>query len=473
MTKNTDREKKISKAKIKEKAGKKDYDFFNDIIQKGDVRDIITMLSKLGKLPSDFNSDIFLKLIDHDSEKVRLLAAKNLGKVVQKNDLEKIKNSIDNEKNTDVVRELYSAAGRLKKEGNIPILMDGLENKSGKIVMQCIRGLLYHKNNEKVYDRLAKLRNHPNEIIREIVDRELFSEYKKSEEKKPHPHVYKELKNKLVLGDSKEVLKRLPDNCIHLTFTSPPYYNAKDYSVYRSYEEYLEFIISIVQEVHRVTKEGRFFVLNTSPVLIPRFSRKYSSKRYLIPYDLHPRIIDLGFDFVEEIVWKKPEASAIHRNGGFYQHRKPLAYKANHSTESVVVYRKNTHRLIDWNIKQYSDKIIEKSKVEDDDYFKSNVWEIAPSSSKVHPAVFPTELAENVIKFYSMIGDLVMDPFAGTCTVAEAAKNLKRSFFMIEKEKEYLDYAHNELIDLSKWQKESSFNYLKFNEFEKKVNNLE
>ncbi|MFW5795235.1 MAG: DNA methyltransferase [Bacillota bacterium] len=440
--------KDFTKKEVRNHIKERNYRFFEEIITNGRKKDIRKMLGYIGRISSDFNSDIFIELLQYPDAKIRYKAAKNLGKVIKINDLKNIEEIIEKEDNSKVLRELYSAVGRLKKKENIDILMEGLTRNSGKIVMQCIRGLLYHKDNEKVFNRLKELKDHPNEIIKDVIDRELFTDYRTKKKKEPHPYVNKKYKNKLINGDSRKILDKMPDETVHLTFTSPPYYNAKDYSIYKSYDQYLNFIIEVVKKVHRVTKEGRFFVLNTSPVLVPRFSRKYSSTRYLIPYDLHSRIIDVGFEFIEEIIWKKPDASAANRNGGFFQHRKPLAYKANHATESVIVYRKKTHRLIDWNIKQYSDEVVEKSKVKDDDYFKSNVWEIAPSSNSVHPAVFPEELAKNVIKFYSMVGDLVMDPFAGSCTVAQASSKLKRNFVMIEKEKEYLDYAQEQLNNL-------------------------
>ena len=93
-------------------------------------------------------------------------------------------------------------------------------------------------------------------------------------------------------------------------------------------------------QIHRATKTGRFFVLNTSPVIVPRISRQHSSRRYPIPFDIHPLLIKMGWEFIDDIVWEKPEASVKNRNGGFFQHRKPLAYKPNTCTEYLMVYRK-------------------------------------------------------------------------------------------------------------------------------------
>ena len=244
-----------------------------------------------------------------------------------------------------------------------------------------------------------------------------------------------------------EVLKLIPDESIHLTFTSPPYYNARDYTIYQSYEAYLNFLTAIFKETHRITKEGRFFVLNTSPVIVPRISRAHSSKRYAIPYDIHPRLTDIGWEFIDDIVWTKPDYAAKNRNGGFFQHRKPLGYKANSVTESVMVYRKKTNKLIDWNIRQYDEEIIEASRVIGE-YEKTNLWHINPATDKVHPAVFPPELAARIVQFYSFKGDLVFDPFGGSGTVGHVALTYERYFLLCEKEAEYIERA-KQLLDIA------------------------
>ena len=252
------------------------------------------------------------------------------------------------------------------------------------------------------------------------------------------------MKNKVIQGDVRKTLKLIPNESIHLTFTSPPYYNARDYSIYKSYQEYLDFLEEVFKEVHRVTKEGRFFLLNTSPIIIPRVGRQYSSKRYPIPYDIHPLLIKMGWEFIDDIVWIKPEASAKNRNAGFLQHRKPLGYKTNACSECVMVYRKKTDKLIDWNIKQYDKKIVEESKI-NGDYESSNLWKIDPTFDKKHSAVFPIELCNKVIKFYSFKGDLVFDPFAGSGSTLEACVNDGYRAIGIEKTKPYYDLAKHRL----------------------------
>ena len=135
----------------------------------------------------------------------------------------------------------------------------------------------------------------------------------------------------------------------------------------------------------------------------------------------------------------KPEYSVKNRVGGFQQHRKPLGYKPNSITEYLMVYRKKTEKLLDWNMKQYTKSVIDDSKV-NGEFETTNVWEISPKSDKIHSAVFPEELCRRVIEYYSYKGDLVFDPFAGSGTFGRTAKKMNRYFFLAEKDKTYFEY---------------------------------
>ncbi len=398
---------------------------------------IIKTLDKLGRLAPDYDNKELLNLLDHDNEKIRVLAVKNLAKLENSTLIDIYINLINLDKSSNVRREAVSAIGRLRNNDCIPILYKFLSDLDPEVVLQAIRGLLVFKDDNNVKDKLKQLKDHPNEIVREIIKNQYFNDFSNGLDS-GHILSPNYMKNTVVQGDVKDILKIIPNESIHLTFTSPPYYNARDYSIYPSYKEYLDFLEDVFKEVYRVTKEGRFFVLNTSPIIIPRVGRQYSSKRYPIPYDIHPLLVKMGWEFIDDIIWEKPESSVKNRNAGFLQHRKPLGYKPNPCTECIMVYRKKTNKLIDWNIKQYPLNIVEESKI-NGDYESSNIWKIDPTFDKIHCAVFPIELCNKVIKFYSFKGDLVFDPFAGSGTVGKSAINLNRFFFLTEKETKYID----------------------------------
>lgn len=405
---------------------------------------IIFFLNKIGRIDSNFDKTPFLSLLNKDNDEIRALAIKNLAKLGDIKLLDMFFKIAREDSSTMVKREAVSAIGRLRNESAIPSLKLLLKEPDPKVVLQAIRGLLVFKTKKEIKDILASLKNHPNELVREVVNKEIKPKKSIKKGQIKHNEFPDFIRNVVVHGDVLDVLKYVPQKSVHLTFTSPPYFNARDYSIYQSYEEYLKFLEAVFKEVHRITKEGRFFILNTSPVIIPRVSRQHSSKRYPIPYDIHPRLIKMGWEFIDDIVWLKPEASVKNRNAGFLQHRKPLAYKPNAVTEMLMVYRKKSDNLIDWNIKQYSKDIVEKSKVLED-YETSSVWKIDPTFDKVHTAVFPLELCNRVIKFYSFIGDIVFDPFAGSGTLGKAAVRLRRNFFLTEKEAKFVSRIKEEL----------------------------
>lgn len=260
------------------------------------------------------------------------------------------------------------------------------------------------------------------------------------------------LRNTIALGDAETLLKDTPNNSIDLIFTSPPYFNAKpEYMEYLSYEDYLIKMQKIIHECHRVLNEGRFFAINISPILVRRSTRSESSRRIAVPFDFHTIFIKENFDFIDDIIWVKPEGAgwASGRGRRFAADRNPLQYKPVPVTEYILIYRKHTSKLIDWNIRKHPDqKLVRESKIEDG-YDVTNIWKIPPAHSKIHPAVFPIELATRIIKYYSFKNDVVLDPFSGTGTTALAAIKLKRRFAIFEQEQKYIDCSISRMMEIA------------------------
>lgn len=354
-------------------------------------------------------------------------------------------------------REFVSVVGRKRDINYKYFLLSTLEDTDPKVVMQGIRALLCFKDIE-INKRVKQLSTHPNEMVREYID-VAFNKDKVYERKNVKDSI-KKIKNIVVQGNTLDIMKAVSDNSVHLTFTSPPYYNARDYSIYQSYNEYLDFLFQVFKEIHRITQEGRFFIINTSPILIPRAGRQFSSKRYPIPFDIHRHIIDAGFEFIDDIIWVKPETSVKNRNGGFQQHRKPLAYKPNTVNEYIMVYRKKTSKLIDWNIKQYPNNVVNQSKVLGD-FETSNLWRIDPRSDKTHSAIFPDELCRRIISFYSYVEDIVFDPFAGSGTFGKVALENKRNCFLTEISEEYCSRIKEKINGLFT----NDIRYIKYDDF--------
>jgi len=458
----------LTKEYIKEIKYKGNENIIALVNMQKDAGNINFVLENLGRLPKDFNVDFLYNFLKYPHSQVRLNAVKNIGKMNEKLDANLLFDIYKTEEDTNVRREIVSSIGRQKNAKNITFLYNFLNDDDPKIICQAIRGLLVFDNDKEIENHLRPLVNHPNEMVRSVIYKKYFANDKNNNDDLPHSETYNFLKNVVVNADVLDALKYVPNESVHLTFTSPPYYNARDYSIYPSYQEYLEFLEKVFIETHRITKEGRFLIVNTSPIIIPRVSRSHSSKRYGIPFDLHPYLTKNGWEFVDDIVWLKPEASVKNRIGGFMQHRKPLGYKPNAVTEYLMVYRKLTEKLLDWNMRNYDNKIIAESKVADG-YESTNVWKIDPCFDKVHSAIFPVELCKRVIQYYSYKGDLVFDPFAGSGTVGRTAKILNRLFFLTEQKEEYFEYMK------SKQSSQVMFNeqvtkFLSFEEFKSSLN---
>lgn len=299
------------------------------------------------------------------------------------------------------------------------------------------------KIGEIVIDAITTLIDSSKTTSSDILENRLLGrktiQKKRSDKREPKISM---LANSIRLGDSEMELAEMPNECVDLIFTSPPYYNAKpEYAEYLSYEDYLQKMKRIIHQCHRVLNEGRFFVLNISPVLIRRASRSEASKRIAVPFDFHRLFIEEDFEFIDDIIWVKPEGAgwATGRGRRFAADRNPLQYKPVPVTEYILVYRKKTDKLIDWLIRKHPDQnALSESKI-DGEYDVTNIWRLPPAHNKLHPAVFPIELAQKVIRYYSIKNDVVLDPFAGTGTTGKAAVNLGRRFALIERDPEYMD----------------------------------
>lgn len=340
-------------------------------------------------------------------------------------------------------REVVSSIGRQKDPDAIYNFLKTHAFKKNymDIIYQMFRTtLVYYNKDLRFKDLCEKMKQYyNNEIMNKMYEYKLAVKF---DNKRLHDSSI--TKPLLLEGNSYKTLKKISDGDINLIFTSPPYYNAREYSDYINYKKYLTELKKVFTQCHRVLQDGRFLIVDVSPVITKRPGREYESIRYPIHFDLHNVLTSCGFYFVDEIIWEKPEPSVPNRIGGYVQTRTPLAYKPNCVTESIMVYRKNSDFLLDRNIKKYTTK---KDYVPNDKKIdRSNVWKIAPSSSKDHPAIFPDELCKRIIKYYSFKKDTVLDPFAGIGTFGRVAYKMGRIPVMCEINKDYINVMKEENI---------------------------
>ena len=335
----------------------------------------------------------------------------------------------------EIKREIVSSIGRYDYGDEIFdfISREAFNaNNPMEVIYQMFRTCLYKSKDDKRFDDLRQkiMLHYNNEVINKA---DTFYNFNRKPAGKTA--VNKILKPMLLIGDTEQTLSVLPDNSVQLIFTSPPYYNAREYSDYSSYIAYLDKMKSILIALHRVLEDGRFIVINVSPVITKRIGREFESTRYPIHYDFHSILTASGFYFIDEIQWIKPEPSVPDRVSGYRQTRKPLSYKPNCITESIMVYRKNADFLLDKNMKRYKGY----NRHEGEEIDTSNCWFIAPSRDKNHPAVFPEELVRRVLKYYSFEGDTVLDCFAGSGTTGKVAKSMNRLPVLCEINRDYVE----------------------------------
>ena len=249
-----------------------------------------------------------------------------------------------------------------------------------------------------------------------------------------------QLLDAIVCGDCLNVLPGMSDESVALVVTSPPYFNAREYSNWNTYAEYLDWCEAWVRQCLRVLQPGRMLCINSSAVIEARASRGERSRRYNIPADLWAICQNLGAWFAEEIVWEKPEGAAINRNQRFHLDRHPMQWRANATTERILVCQKPTDEL--------NDAIIGAQDTThrlDGEYDRGEVWRMNPEQQSEHPAAYPLELPAKLIRYYSWPGETVLDPFCGSGTTCRAAKDQHRRYVGIERDKTYAQLGNNRI----------------------------
>lgn len=243
--------------------------------------------------------------------------------------------------------------------------------------------------------------------------------------------------NQIFNEDCLDTMSRMGEGTIDLIVTSPPYLNAREYSQYDSLEDYMNTMREIFSSAFRVLKESRFLCVNISPVIVPREKRSSESKRIPLPMYLTVALSEIGFQFMEDIIWEKPEGAAFNRGGrSFSMHRRPLTYKPTIVTEYILVFKKPAPR----NIEHYT-----KEGSQIGHYERTNVWRMNPETNSLHTAPFPEALPAKLICYYSYEGDLVYDPFLGSGTTAKMAKQNKRKYVGSEINEDYFKLAQKRL----------------------------
>jgi len=234
---------------------------------------------------------------------------------------------------------------------------------------------------------------------------------------------------------SSERMADLPDSCVHLMVTSPPYNVGKDYDENLTLEEYLAFLSRVWAETRRVLVPGGRACINIANL----GRRPYIPLHTFIARDM----IELGFLMRGEIIWDKGASASSSTAWGSWQSASNPTLRDVH--EYILVFSKGDFRreALDGR----------KSTIERGEFleFTKSVWTFkAESARKIgHPAPFPVELPYRLIQLYTYAGEVVLDPFMGSGQTGLAAKKSGRDYVGYEVNGEYLALAEKRIAGRS------------------------
>ena len=231
----------------------------------------------------------------------------------------------------------------------------------------------------------------------------------------------------VIQGDAISVLRAFPRSSVHLAITSPPYNVGIPYTGYsddKRHEEYLGWLRTVWQALHEVLVDGGRFALNVAPTSIKEF--------HPIHHDLSTDLRRMGYIMRTEIIWYK---QTMGRRTAWGSWRSPSNPHIVPSWEYVLVFSKGRWKLdgrredIDIAAKEFQT-------------YSDGFWAIPPERKRAgHPAPFPEDLIERLVKFYSYRGNLVLDMFGGSGTVAAVARRTGRHYAYIDVSPEYCEGA--------------------------------
>ena len=326
--------------------------------------------------------------------------------------------AIDLELLSNVITDLEKNYSILKKNN----VLNKLETEIRKIKSYGIKG------KKRVYDGYNKERKVKNRKEKEK-KRVLHYYALGNDFIKENNEIPKKYKNEIICGDSTDVLKNLPDNCVDLVFTSPPYNFGLDYSSNndaKTWEKYFEKLYLVFDQCIRVLKYGGRIIVNVQPL----FSDYIPIHHLISNYFINKKLIWKG-----EILWEKNNYNCKYTAWGSW--KSPSSPYLKYTWEFLEIFckgdlkKKGDSKNIDINDEEFKKWVVAK-------------WSIAPERKMKnygHPAMFPEELVRRGLKLFSFENDLILDPFNGVGTTTKVAHELNRNYLGIDNAKVYCNTA--------------------------------
>lgn len=256
----------------------------------------------------------------------------------------------------------------------------------------------------------------------------------------------------LYLHDARGMGFLAPES-VHLVLTSPPYWTLKEYrradgqlGYVGDYEEFLAELDKVWRQCFDALVPGGRLICVVGDVCLSR--RKNQGRHTVVP--LHASIQEhcrvLGFDNVAPIIWSKI-ANAVYEvengSGGFLG--KP--YEPNAVIKNDIEFILMERKPGGYRAPSVSARVLSVISAENHKKWFQQIWTDVPgASTREHPAPYPLQLAERLVRMFSFVGDTVLDPFMGTGTTTLAALRWGRNSIGVEVDQHYYGLAHNRVV---------------------------
>jgi len=272
--------------------------------------------------------------------------------------------------------------------------------------------------------------------------------------------VYHKIGNADIYLKDASDMSELKNESVNIVITSPPYWKLKNYENENQigfgssdYKQYIENLNKVWSECVRVLAPDGKLCINIMPFFLSGKNAKFKRRETkLVITDLENFMETTNQMYLfATYIWDKRK---IVRFSSFGSYPYPPNIFSTFPFEWIFVISKKGKR------QPVSKEIKEKSKITHEEWENwaiNSIWEMQPAKSKSenHPAPFPDELPYRLIRLYSFVGDMVLDPFLGSGTTAKVAINLGRKAVGYEINPNYLPLIENKLTNI--------FNYVENN----------
>jgi DNA modification methylase len=258
--------------------------------------------------------------------------------------------------------------------------------------------------------------------------------------------------HQLHLGDAR-VMESLKPDSVHLVLTSPPYWTLKDYrdseaqlGHIEDYDEFLHELDKVWKQCFNALVPGGRLICVVGDVCLSR--RENGGRHTVVP--LHASIQEhcrkIGFDNLAPIIWHKISNAAYEVEGGSGFLGKP--YEPNAVIKNDIEFILMERKPGGYRAPDLSTKILSLISAENHKKWFQQIWAgVTGASTKQHPAPYPTELAERLVRMFSFVGDTVLDPFLGTGTTTVAAAKWGRNSVGFEVDSHYFKMAQKRISE--------------------------